>query len=183
MQKGLLNIPEADEAQKGGDIPPDDLLRQFGIEGEEKQIFEAYLGNGMQLIHGRETRDKILSRINKDDPEGSLANAVGVVMDVLDSKAKGVSDMVRFLAGISMLGQIAEVAEAAGIAKFDDDARVLAMSKLLASQISKGIRSGKYNPQELKQAAQQAATKLKIDPTKGMAEIAQGASKRKSKGA
>ena len=51
------------------------------------------------------------------------------------------------------------------------------MSELLASQISKGIRSGKYNPNELKQAAQEASAKMGIDPAAGMAKIAQGANK------
>lgn len=180
MEKGLRKVPKAED-QKNGELPADDLLSQFGIEGEERKIFEMYLGNGMQLIHGRETRDWVLKRINPEDPERSLADAVSLVMDRLDASAKesrqGVPDMVRSLAGITLLGQLAEVAEAAGVAKFDDDARILALSNLLASQISKGLRSGKYNPNELKQAAQEASAKIGIDPAAGMAKIAQGANK------
>jgi len=186
MEKGLRKVREA-EGQKGGEIPPDDILQQFGIEGKEQKIFEMYLGNGMQIIHGRETRDQVIERIRPEDPERSLADAVSLVMDKLDASAKearqGVPEMVRALAGITLLGQLAQVAEAAGIAKFDDDAKILALSKLLASQLAKGMRAGKYNPQELKQAAQEAAAKLKIDPAAGMAKIAQGMPAGKNKGA
>jgi hypothetical protein len=178
LKKGLLNIPEKPQ---GDDVlPEEDMLRQLGIEGEDRKILEQYLGNGMQMIHGRETRDQVLGRLRKDDPEQSLADTVSVVINSLDASASGagmdVPDMVRFIAGMSLLSQVAEVAEAAGIAQFDDDARVLAFSQLLASQLDKGIRSGKYNPKELKQAAQQAADKLKLDPAAGVEKITQGAS-------
>ena len=175
MQQGLLNIPEKPQ---GDDVLSGDVLSQFGIEGQDRKVLEEYLANGMQMIHGRETRDQIIDRLRQDDPEKSLADTTDTVMSTLDALASGaghdVPDMARFIAGLSMLSQIAEVAEAAGIGKFDEDSRVTAFAQLVASQLDKGIRSGKYNPEELKQAAQQAAGKMQIDPSAGVEKITQG---------
>lgn len=152
---GIIDKP----GNKDSELPPIELLKQMGITDDQLPVLEEYLANGMQLIHGAQTRDSIIDGLRGT----TLGQVFRGVIDKLEDSSEGmdIPDLVKFVSGFALLNQIAQVGAAAGVKEYSEQDIMQAFSEVLASQLEKGIKSGKYNPQELKQSAELAAQKLK----------------------
>lgn len=146
--------------QDPGDLPSGDILQQMGVTEQEMPLLEEYWANGMKLIHGAESRDAIIESLKNS----SLSDVCISVIERLDqSSGADIPDIVRFVAGFALLNQIAIVGRAAGIGEFGEQELMQAIGEVIGDQVKKGVASGKYDPNELKQSADAAAQKMNID--------------------
>jgi len=171
--KGILEkeMPEAGQVQDkagpgGGETqqdpgmpPPPEVLQQMGMTPEQMPALNEYLANGMKLIHSTKTRDVVLDTLGKV----GLAQTLIPIIEKLDQSAsasgRDMPDMVRFIAGFALLNQLAEIGMAAKVGQYGEQELMQAFSEVMADQVDKGIKSGKYDPQEMLKVAEDAANK------------------------
>lgn len=174
--KGLLNAQRGE--MQGGAIPSQDVFGQMGMDEQEQAMVEKYIAHGMKIIHAPETRDKVIKVFESGlEPPDALASAAEKVVTMVDQAitnngtAAPASDPVRFLGGFALLNQLAEVGDAAGKFKIDQDILMQAFSLLLSGQMERGLKEGKYTAEELKAAGEQAAEQTGINPAAGEAQL------------
>lgn len=139
MQQGILKRPET---------------------SVDKAIQKNFVLNGMRILHGPETRDQVLERLGQGEPTDAVAAVSVMALEKMERSAqdqgKPLDDMVKFMGGNELVGEVIATGEAAGIFKLDDESRALAFSKVISQVLDRDIQGGKINPQELMQAGKQA---------------------------
>ncbi len=113
LQPGEGGEPEAARTQEG-----------FGAN-DNQAFYEKFVSNGLNLIHNEGGMQALLGLIDSGNPVEGISNALLSVLTRLTetSKAKGIqiSDKVIQQGGAELLGEMAELAEEAGIHEFKED--------------------------------------------------------------
>lgn len=141
-QKQMPQEPEGDVSQVTQDVDPAAL--------------EEFLDASAEVV--TQTEPQIAASLQK----GGLVQAAAIVFDRVDSEFAGISDLTRFFGGIGVLNQIAKIAEKNGVKNLSEKEKLQAISTILAAQVKKGIESGKYDPQEMLDAANAAKQKIQM---------------------
>lgn len=156
MSPGIIEQQMQEWPREGtyqGDIRGRGGVEQNRPQSEEEQLDQFLQASSRIVQQNREPLKKAIQT-------GGLARASSLVFDRVDNRFQGLSDMVRFFGGIGVLTQIAEAAEKDGVKKLSEEERMKALATVLADKIEEGIESGKYDPNEMLQAAEQAKAML-----------------------
>jgi len=135
MQKQL---PQPQQKQAQPPQPKKSLLssaigKQTGSEPDPKKQrqYNAVGAAALKMVHGKETRDSVLARLSKGDPVAAAGQIAGSIISKIhvDSVKNGVQldgDVLAVVAD-EVVRNLAEVASAAGIKKFDEDDKQAAL--------------------------------------------------------
>lgn len=131
-----------------------------------KRQFDAFVANGMRLVHAEKTRDQVIERIKS--AETPIQGVADVALSVVDriTAQREIQDIVRIDGGKVILDQVIEVAEVAGIHTFTQEDKDLAFSYAIQQGVLEDLRKGKYTPEELAQWAKQLEMKNTVPPPK-----------------
>lgn len=138
MQQPMASGQTPQQEQGGPDIPPEVI-----------DAVENYIAAGMKMVHGEQTRDKIIKLLQQSpDPMTGAAQAAVLVMDRIEKEIEA-DDTVRIAAGNAILGEIIMVAETAGIHKYTDEQRAQTFQRAVQLFVQKQVASGKRDPRQL----------------------------------
>lgn len=99
---------------------------------EEQAAYERVVLAGMKVLYSQETHQNIVQMLGQGEPAEAMATAVTIVMSQLDERSGGkIPEVVIFPAAAELLGQVAEIAEAAKVAQVDDRVVARAMQILV----------------------------------------------------
>jgi hypothetical protein len=128
---GLLSAQEPDKQREntaGGSVRvrEEDEDNESNVSPEEQQSYDAFVTNGMSLMHSDEGLPKLLQSIEADgSPVEGLANTVVAIIIRLEDSAKQqgmeLSGDVMMHGGTELLEQAADLAEQAGVHEFTDE--------------------------------------------------------------
>ena len=133
-----------------------------GEEIDQQKAFDKFMVNALKILHTPETTDKILARISKN-PES--IDAVGeTALDIVKRlQTSAVENNFPINANTVMnglnviIGEIIEIAEAAGVAEFDVEQKYQAFSWAVSNYIDQAVKTGLISKQELIQLGGQMA--------------------------
>lgn len=140
--------------------PPPQSLKGQGFQTDQEEV-DMFLANGMKLIHSPQSSDSLIQTIKAaSDPVRGLADAGLQVIDRLEKSANtsGKSFSLATIAqgGNALMGEIAQIAEIAGV-KLDDEAKYRAYSFAVSKYIDNSLKSGKMSQDQLRGYASEAA--------------------------
>lgn len=124
------------------------------VSDQDKADFQQFIAQGMKVLHAPETRDAMLKRLTQGNPIQAIAEVTLTIVQKLEGAAQ-VSDIVKLDGANVIMREVAELAEAAGVKKLTDEEKSTAFSLALEMYVMQGVKSGKMNPEELQQVAQQ----------------------------
>ena len=127
---------------------------------------DMFLSNGMSIIHSKKVSDGLIKTIKsatgddrQPDPLVGVANATLNVLDRLEASAgeKGVNLPPEYVAeaGNVLMGEIFQIAEAAGLGPFSEQERYKAFSLAVSKYIDQGLKSGKITEEQLQELSAQ----------------------------
>lgn len=127
------------------------------ITPQIRREFDMFVANGMKAIHGEKTRDTFLNRIKSaKNPVEAVVDATLLLVKRLEAQRE-FDDLVLLDGSNILMGQLIEVAEAAGVHKFTDDERQIAYAAAIERYTKEGLAKGKYKKEDLASAARTAA--------------------------
>ena len=145
MADGLLNNP----------------VNQEGVDPQTQETFDAFVANGMKIIHNDKASDGILKTIaDADDPVKAIADATLNVVERLEQSG-GESGMnfdpsVLMQGANVLMGEIIMSAEMVGLKPLSDEEKYMAYSLAVSKYIDGAVKSGKMTQEQLGQMSQQA---------------------------
>jgi len=124
--------------------PPGAEVPQELINQAEELIID-----GMKLIHHGKTRDRIIQTVGQaQDPVRGIANVLVTIIKRIEAEKQAPND-VKVAAASFLVGELATVTEAAGIAPLNQEQQMQALSEAIRLYTTQGIASGKMDPQQL----------------------------------
>ena len=159
---GLPNTPANPPVRQAPSAPMDepDGEEQPNVTPEEQAMYDAVMNNALKVIYtdgneGAQVNPDILSSLKgSDDPKLNLSmTAVTIVKELVNSaKSAGteIDATVLFHAGTAIIEELVEVAEAAKIAEYDEEAMEGALYQALDMYREEGTAAGTVNPEPLK---------------------------------
>jgi hypothetical protein len=103
----------------------------------------------MKLIHHEKTRDRIIQTVGQaQDPVSGIANVLVTIIKRIEAEKQAPND-VKVAAASFLVGELATVTEAAGIAPLNQEQQMQALSEAIRLYTTQGIASGKMDPQQL----------------------------------
>jgi hypothetical protein len=133
--------------------------QQEGATPEQKEQYEEFVSNGMQVIHSEETRNDLVKRVQAGDPTVAVADATLTVIGRLEQTAdeQGVKIPYEILmsGGMELLGQVIEVAETVGVT-LNPQQKEQALQMAVQAYMEQGAASGKIPPEDMEAVMQEA---------------------------
>lgn len=133
----------------------------MGIMSEPEDLqgkFDQYVINALNIIHEKKVTKGIIQRVKDDDPVNAIGDIAVDIAERIDSSAdeKKVSLKANtIINGLNVIvGELAELAEAAGIEPLDDEEKYQAYSYALSRYLADAVDRGKITPQGLQQMQQ-----------------------------
>jgi hypothetical protein len=125
------------------------------IDPQIMQAVQQYIAAAMKLIHGEQTRDRVLQVVQSaPNPIVGAAQAGLVVLQRIEKEIPA-DDTVLLSAGNIILGEIMTVAEAAGLHQYSEQDRVQVFQQAVKMFVGKEVASGKRDPQQIAQQLQE----------------------------
>jgi hypothetical protein len=120
-------------------------LKQLAKSYAPSKEVNAYVSNGMKLIHSEETRDSIVTQLKsvEDQPTALAQTTVNVLQQLDRSSSNTVSPEVVMQGAAPLMEQIMEIGEASGAMVLDDEQVKQAAGMAVSLYIKKGMESGK----------------------------------------
>tara|TARA_Y100000310_G_scaffold315824_1_gene366857 strand:- start:3318 stop:4037 length:720 start_codon:yes stop_codon:yes gene_type:complete len=156
IQRAVQATPDSVRGGNGASTNPVDSGDETpNVSPQEQQQYDQFVGNGMKLIFAEGARDQIAERIRQSDPiEGLAAATVMVVKRLSESaEAKGtqIPNDVLLHGGLEIMGNIAELAEAANVHKYSEDDIEQAMYQALDQYGTQELESGRLDKEGIAQ--------------------------------
>lgn len=166
-QPGLLEPG----AQPGGtgEMPPG-TNEASGLSPDQQKKFDAYVAQGVRLIHDQKVTDTMLQGIEgSENPVPVIADTTLNLIKRLDAKAAetGIELEIELKAHAAnlLMGELITIAESAGMPPLDDEQRYQVFSLAVSKYLKQAVASGEMSEDELiqmGQAAQQTPEGQKI---------------------
>ena len=128
--------------------------QQQQLPPEVREQFNMFVTNGLNIIHEEQVTNDILNRILKSgDPIQAIAEAtVDIVTRLYDSAKKNGVEIYRdvLIHGANVLmGEIINMAEAAGMQKLSDEQKTQAFQIATSMFIDQSVKTGRISKEEL----------------------------------
>jgi hypothetical protein len=139
----------------------DGLLNKKGTDPKTQDTFDAFMSNGINIIHNEKVSDGMIQNIlNADDPVKEIANATLNVVNRLEQSGSenGMNFGPEILSNGAniLMGEIIQVAEISGLKPLTEEEKYMAYSLTVSRYIDEAIKSGKITPEQLQEMSQQA---------------------------
>lgn len=133
----------------GSTNPMDTTGEQPNVAPEEQEQYDRFVANGMKLVFAQGARDQIVNRIKASNPiEGLAAATVQIVRRLNESagqKGMQVSPDVLMHGGLEIMGNIAELAEAANAHSYSEEEIEKAMYMALDQYGTQELQAGRID--------------------------------------
>lgn len=168
-QMAVGRLPEAQPTPVNRNIspesaPPEAMPGQGASEqgGAEMSVLNKYIKNAVKIIHDPKVSDNIIDTVSKaPDPVDAVGEMSVEVSNRINDSAEQAQvpfDETVMAHGLNVVvGEVAGVVEAAGVAKLSDEQKYQAYSWALSTGIDNMVRSGKLPPEELKSLGKRSA--------------------------
>jgi hypothetical protein len=163
------NISPQNAPQVTGQAPPDPGAA--GAPLKEGMVnmdsLNKYIENAMKIVHDPKVSDEIIGDIQAaEDPVDAVGESAVEIADRMWVSAQegGFEIDVDIMShGLNVIvGEVIDVAEAAGTEKFTEDERFQAYSWALSQGIDRAVKTGKISEEELTQMGGQAAKNAQV---------------------
>lgn len=129
------------------------------VDPKVQREIEAYISGLSKMLHGKETRNQVLSMLKSAEPQIAIpqtALTVNMQMEqAISSKGKKPSLDVLAAAAQFLVGDLLEIGNAAGIFNIQDEQQIGAiLTDTMQQYIEKGLKDGSIDPIELQQKAE-----------------------------
>ena len=128
-------------------------------------VLNKYVKNAVKIIHSPKVSDNIIDTINKApdkvDAVGEMSVEVANRLNDSADQAQVPFDESIMAHGLNaIVGEVASIADAAGVAKLTDEHKYQAYSWALSNGIDKAVKTGQMSPDRLKQLGKKSAQHL-----------------------
>ena len=150
-----------------------------------KADYAKYCALATRIIHTEGPREQILSSLKGNDPVKKLADVTVIILQKMDQvlrdSGQELQDSIKIFGAHAVVDEIADLGEAAGIAKYSEDWRLLALSGACQDYIKAEVAAGRINAQrlnvEIQAGLRQMPPKQRKDILDGMKRVEQIARK------
>lgn len=129
-------------------IPEEDLQGKF----------DQYVINALNVIHDEKVTPGLVERMKAGDPVNAIGDIAVDIAERLDATAEEKQYELKantIMNGLNVIvGELSELAEAAGIEPLDPEEKYQAYSYALSRYLSDAVEQGKISPQDLQQMKQ-----------------------------
>ena len=133
-------------------------LAEPGVDSEEMDIF---IANGMKIIHTPNVSDALIEKIVKSEtPEKELAEATLLIVSRIEKSAESAGKELSLgtisNGGNVLMGELINLAEAAGMKKMSEEDKYKAFTFAVSKYIDEAVKSGKMTKEQLLAYAKEA---------------------------
>ena len=126
------------------------------------EVLNKYIKNAVKIIHSPKVSDNIIDTVKKSpdvvDAVGEMSVEVANRLNDSASQAQVPFDESIMAHGLNVIvGEVAKVVDAAGIAELTDEQKFQAYSWALSNGIDKAVKTGQISPEQLKQLGKKSA--------------------------
>lgn len=125
---------------------------------DNQERFDKYVVNALNILHDEKVTPGIVQRMQSGDPVDAIGDVAVDIANRLDATAaeQGFEMTANtIINGMNvMVGELCEIAEAAGLEKLSDEQKYQAYSYALSRYLDEAVKMGKITPEELQQLRQ-----------------------------
>lgn len=120
--------------------------------------FDQYVINALNIIHDEKVTPGLIQRMQAGDPVNAIGDIAVDIAERLDATAEEKQFELKantIINGLNVVvGELSELAEAAGIEPLDPEEKYQAYSYALGRYLEDAVEQGKISPEELQQMRQ-----------------------------
>lgn len=150
MAKGLLAAAGEKAEQQKTFVDEENPDEEYELSEEAQAELDAFTDNASIVIHGEQSRDKILSLLQQGDKIEAVANATLLIFKQMEASAqkggKQFNEITMLYGAAFIVSELVEIGDAAGIFQFSEEEMQAAMQKAMQQYIHEGLRNGRIDP-------------------------------------
>lgn len=154
--------------QPPGQMPPEPQGQPMAPQGGkintgfDQKEFDIFVSNGIKMIHTENISDRVISAVaDSKNPVQAIAdvtlNIVGRLEQSAAAKGKNLSLITLAYGANILMGEVINMAEAAGMKKLTKPEKYQAMSLATGKYLDNAVKTGKITKEELAQLGEEAA--------------------------